>query len=177
MTHHPIPGVSVLGICGAARAGKDELAKALIRQVPGAERLAFSDPMAAVARVCHGMTKRHPETLQHLAMLYRDQRPGVWVDAVYGAIQDRRPPLAIVTGLRFPGDAQLVRDLGGPIVRVVRVCAHGDEPAPDRDPSHRAEAEEADIVADCEIALCSGQVDRFAHAAALLADWLAQRTS
>lgn len=160
MTYHPIPGVQrVIALTGAARHGKDAAAKLLLRLLPGAERFAFSDALSVECRVHHGMTKRHPQLLQDVGMMWRDARPGVWLDALYGAICDRQPDIAVITGVRFQDEADLVRAIGGTLVRVVRLDSHGQPyVTDDRDPSHRAEREIAALPVDAELVAQSGDL-------------------
>jgi hypothetical protein len=160
MTYHPIPGVSrVIGLTGAARHGKDAAAKILLKLLPGAERFAFSDALSVECRVHHGMTKRHPALLQDVGMLFRESKPGVWLRALYGAIEDRQPEVAIITGIRFPDEAAMVREMGGTIVRVARTQKNGDPyVADDRNPYHRAEAELDAICPDANVVVRSGDL-------------------
>jgi hypothetical protein len=132
-----VDGVSVIGITGHARHGKDTLAQALMAVRPGAERWALSDAVAVVARVYHGMGARDAWTLQTVGTAMRMIDPSVWLRCVHGAIADKRPPLAVITGVRYPDEAQMVRDMGGVIVGIGRASA----PALiDRDPSHVVES-------------------------------------
>lgn len=125
MSYPPIAGVSVLGITGAARHGKDTLACALMALISGSERFAFSDAVSAVARAKHGMTTRDPRELQRVGMAYRKDDPSVWLRCLYGAIEDRSPRLALVTGVRFPDEADMIREMGGHIIKVVRTEPDG----------------------------------------------------
>jgi hypothetical protein len=155
----PIAGVQVVGLCGHARHGKDETAKLLLRLWPGAERFAFSDALSAICRVAHGMVTRNPAMLQEVGMMYRDNQQGVWLDALYGAIEDRQPALAIITGVRFPDEAQMVRSMGGSLVRVVRNEPDGTPfLTGDRDTRHRAEAAIDILRVDDEIVARSGDM-------------------
>lgn len=158
--YHPIPGVRrVIGLTGAARHGKDVVAKMLLKMIPGSERYAFSDALSAYCRVHHGMVKRKPALLQDVGMALRESRPGVWLDALYGAIQDRQPETALITGIRFEDEANLVRAIGGVVVRVVRLEPSGAAyVTDDRDPTHRAEAGLEAVRADEEIHALSGDL-------------------
>lgn len=140
----PIPGVRVIGVTGAARHGKDELAKAIIRICPGAERFAFSDAVAAVSRVRFGMTERDASKLQDTGTRYRQVDPAVWLRCMYGAIQDRRPRVAVVTGVRYPNELDVIRGMGGVLVAVRRSAA---PPLTDRDPEHEVESHIGDMIA------------------------------
>lgn len=160
MTYPPIHGVKrVIGLCGHARAGKDTVAKMLLRLLPGAERYAFSDALSAYCRVHHGMVRRKPALLQDVGMALRETRPGIWLDALYGAIQDRQPDVAVITGVRFADEADLVRAMGGTLVRVIRTEPDGSRHVTDdRDPNHKAEADIDLLDVDAVIAATSGDM-------------------
>ena len=127
----PIDGVTVIGITGRARSGKDELARAFLRAVPGAERVAFSDAVAAFARATGQMTRRDPRTLQDVGEQLRRFDVDCWCAAMHGWIEDRRPTLAVVTGLRHANEYTLIRAMRGYLIGVVRPDA---PPVTDRDP-------------------------------------------
>jgi hypothetical protein len=157
----PIAGVEVVGLVGHGRHGKDSLAKFLMRLVPGAERFAFSDAIAAYARALGAMSARDPKLMQVIGWDRRQANPDVWLQALYGAIADRAPSLAIVTGVRFRDEAQMIREMGGRIVRVVRLEPDGQ---PFRDPGrawdHPTEREIPLIPHDVEIVAQSGDMGR-----------------
>ena len=147
----PIDGVSVVGITGAARSGKDELAKALMRHISGAERFAFSDAVAVVARINGLMTTRDAAALQKVGTRYRETvGSDVWVRCLHGAIEDRRPQLAVVTGIRYPNECAWLRDVGGTLVGVVRP---GAPALTDRDPSHPVEQHIAALLAQAHVTI------------------------
>ena len=136
----PIPGVRVLGLTGAARHGKDTAAAAIVAVTPGAKVYALSDAISVVCRVFHGMTRRDPPLLQRVGFDQRLHDPAVWLDALYWKIDEDRPPLAIITGVRFPDEADMVRFMGGTVIRIRRVTDHGlPYTATDRDPAHPVE--------------------------------------
>lgn len=127
MTYPPIPGVKVLGFAGAARHGKDTAAKFITEIAPPGhiERFAFSDAISAYARVAGGMTKRNPRLLQEVGYALRQTHAGIWLDALYWRIDDIRPRLALVTGVRFPDEVTMVRAMGGTVVWVERLDDDG----------------------------------------------------
>lgn len=180
MTYTQVPGCRLaIGFVGQARHGKDTAAKAVLRAMPGAERFAFSDAVSVIGRVCHGMVKRDAGLLQTIGTGYRAQRETVWLDALYGLIRDREPDIAVVTGLRYRDEVELVRALArdSVIIRVVRRQADGSLfVAADRDPSHPVEQGIAALPADLTIEARSGEIDRLGrHVVALLADRQAAR--
>lgn len=140
MKYEPIHGVSVIGLVGHARHGKDEAARVLARLVAGARRYAFSDAISIYARLQHGMTQRDPVVLQDVGYQVRLDRPSAWLDAVYWQIHDHSPDLAIITGARFEDEVQMIRDMGGLIIKVYRVNEDGSEfVSGDRDRKHAVE--------------------------------------
>lgn len=161
--------IPVVGICGHARHGKDALALALLRVCPGAERFAFSDAIAAYARVTGVMTARDPRVLQEVGWAMRQRSPDVWKLALYWAIVDRAPRLAIVTGVRFLDEASLIRQMGGQIVRVRRVLADGSAFVDaDRDRDHPVEREIEAIGFDLHVTVREGELARLDEYAAQL---------
>ena len=159
MTYRPIEGVRLtLAMIGHARHGKDEAAKMLLRILPGAERFALSDALSVECRVHHGMGHRDPRVLQDVGMKFRAEREGVWLRCLYHAIEDRRPEVAVITGVRFHDEAQMVRDMGGRIVRIVRTERGQRYVSPDRNPNHAAEREIDALHADTDIVAESGDM-------------------
>lgn len=144
----PIRGVTVVGITGAARHGKDDLAKALLHRISGAERWALSDAVAVVARVYHGMDRRDPHVLQAVGTAMRLIDPSVWLRCVYGAIADKQPRVAIVTGVRYPEEAHMIRTMSGAMVGIRRVHAPA---VTDRNPEHEVESQIEAVMARCDI--------------------------
>jgi hypothetical protein len=132
----PIPGVDIIGITGRARSGKDELAKAILRMVAGAERFAFSDAVAVVARTAGMMGARDAATLQRVGTQMREIDPDIWCTALYGTIEDRRPDVAVVTGIRHQNEHGMIRAMRG---RLIGVRRPGAPALTDRDPSHPVE--------------------------------------
>lgn len=148
----------IIGLSGYAQTGKDTAAGFMAPR--GVERLAFADPLKAVAldlnpfvyntseRIVrlgtivgpHGWeyAKRVPEVRQYLQRLGVAVRehvdPDAWVRATMRRVEPGRD--FAITDVRFPNEAQAVRDAGGAVVRVVRpgveaVNAHISETALD----------------------------------------------
>lgn len=161
MTWEPIPGVLVVGITGRARHGKDELARALLRHITGAERFAFSDAVAAVARSLQLMGHRDPRVLQDVGTRLRQVEPETWLRCLYHAIQDKAPGVAIITGVRYPNEAAMIREMGGHLVAVERPYA----PAlTDRDPAHPVEQQIDQLISQADTVF---RVNEFRDADAL----------
>lgn len=177
MTFDPIPGTAVLAFTGRARHGKDTAARIIVESFGvDAHRFAFSDAISAYARVAAGMTARDPVLLQAIGYEMRQGRPDVWLGALYGAIADRQPRLALITGVRFQDEADLVRRMGGVLIRVARVDADGAPfLATDRDNDHATERFIDGLVADREVTNVSGRLDLFRDAVLALYHALAHR--
>lgn len=157
----PIPGTQVIAVCGQARHGKDSLALAFLRAWPGAERFAFSDGIAAMLRANGDMgPARSTPLMQEAGLALRQERPAAWLDVIYGAICDRRPPLAVVTGVRFQDEADMIHAMGGKLVRVRRLTAHGfDYESDDRPASHPTETAIRLLDADETLTIGPGEFD------------------
>lgn len=131
----PIPGTKVWAFGGAARGGKDTAAGYLRAIDPvGTVAFAFSDAIAAYCRVQGGMTRRDPRLLQQVGFAMRQTAPAIWLDALYWRIDEVRPKLAVITGVRFPDEVAMVREMGGALIWVDRVRDDGSiVTATDRD--------------------------------------------
>lgn len=134
LTYLPIEGVTVIGLGHKARQGKDTTANLIIDRLGSqAMRIGFADALYAIARVEHGMTTKDPKLLQYLGTeVYRAKDPDVWLRALYHTLLDKRPTVAIVTDVRFPNEARLVKEMGGTLIKVERVAKDG---TPHRDPN------------------------------------------
>ncbi len=163
MKYEPIKGVSVIGFIGHARHGKDEAARVLAQQVAGSRRYAFSDAISIYARLSHGMAERDPVVLQKVGFEMRQSNHGVWLDMVYWQIHDHKPDLAIVTGARFDDEVQMLRDMGGQIVKIHRVNEDGsDFISGDRDRNHAVERDIDSLYFDGAVRNVSGRKALFA---------------
>lgn len=139
----PIPGTLVIGLGHRARHGKDSAARILIDTFgPGTvQRFSFADDLYAVCRVLHGMRGKDAPLLQRVGLEMRENvGRDVWVSAVYSKLLDARPPVAVITDVRFPNELDFVRALGGACWRVRRLLADGTPyVAPDRPADHVSE--------------------------------------
>ena len=145
----------------------------MLKLWPGAERFALSDALSVECRIHHHMTERDPKILQDVGMWFREYKPGIWLNVLYQTIKDRQPEAAIITGVRFADEAELVRDLGGSIVRIVRADNGTRFVSPDRNPNHAAERDIDSLEADAEIVAASGDLAGLERG---LRQWLESRT-
>lgn len=146
MSYAPIEGVTVLGFGHKCRQGKDTAAGIIIDRLGSkAMRIGFADALYAIARVEHGMTTKDAPLLQYLGTeVYREKDPEVWLRVVYYTLLDKRPAVALLTDVRFPNEAQLVKDLGGTLIKVERYAADG---TPHRD-LYRSQTHPSEVALD-----------------------------
>jgi|TARA_R110000824_G_scaffold22460_4_gene82145 hypothetical protein len=173
LTYGPIGGVKIVGFTGLARAGKDEAAKVLAGMRPGSRIYAFSDAISVIARAHHGMQRRAPGVLQRVGLAERQRNPSVWLDALYWKIDEDRPSTAIVTGVRFKDEAEMILGMGGKVVKVVRTDEAGSLfVSVDRDSSHETEMSMRWIKPDMTVYNRSGHMSDFQGAVCALSPLL-----
>lgn len=137
----------LIGISGRKRAGKDTLASFLVND-HAFTRLAFADPLKAIVgelnpiigyrngfqRVRDALALHGPERIKdewpeyrrllqvHGDAVRRHIGPTVWVDAliskVHWHLAEGKP--VVISDVRFPNEADRIKDLGGIVVRVNR---------------------------------------------------------
>ncbi len=149
----------IIGIGGRAGSGKDTLAARLVKQ-HGFVRLAFADPLKEGAAVMfrlsgdqiHGSLKevtdeRYGKSPRQIMQALGTEfgrnliHPDLWVRAARARIDEFRdfvaPPAGVVMpDVRFPNEAEAIREWGGELWRVERpgiaaVAAHVSEHALD----------------------------------------------
>ena len=160
----------LVGLTGYKQSGKDTFAKVLVEEF-GFTRLAFADALKRdVAEYC-GITVEQVErekaalrrVLQLRGVACRDRDPEWWVDVVrtriarmisdavsHGAVRQS----AVITDVRFPNEAKMVRNLGGVLLRMRR----SDQPMITED-THSSETNVDLIEVDGEIA-CNSIMQR-----------------
>lgn len=138
------PRPLLIGLIGKARSGKDTAASALIAE-RGFTRVAFADPVRALAlsidplipapdvhhrlstlvrfygwEVCKDSFPEVRRILQHVGNGYRENvSPTAWTDMARPVLTNRTGPI-VVTDVRYRNEADLIRDLGGDLIRIVR---------------------------------------------------------
>lgn len=163
MGFQPIKGTTVLGFGHRARHGKDTAAQFLIEAYPHrVKRFAFADALYALCRIEHGMTRKDGPLLQRVGIEKRQTDPDVWVRAVYWAIVDSAPEIAVITDVRFPNETALVKSMGGLCVSVERRTSAGElHRATDRDPNHITETALTNYAWDRVLTNHEGCMDAF----------------
>ena len=163
MTDYP----RIIGLCGYKRSGKDSVAKMLAYY--GYTRLGFADKLKQTAydsdpyiEVSNGTYRRLKEIVDELGWEKAKEIPDVrrylqrlgsegvrhnigdmtWIDLVIRQLKlSQETQRFVVSDVRFPNEADRIRDLGGVIYRTVRPGYGGDD-------SHTSEASIDLIVPD-----------------------------
>lgn len=152
----PLPvKLPVIALGHRSRVGKDSCARAIVRAVPHARRVAFADVLKDSAHALlgrYGLRSRahydeHPEarldplpqlggaTAVEVWVSYGDAcralHPDVWVDAVLHRGASSLYGLLVISDLRYPNEFRAVQAAGGWCVRVDRPGAslpvHGSD--------------------------------------------------
>lgn len=134
--------IKLIGITGKARAGKDTLAQCFVGM--GYEQVAFAKGVKDVTAYlageavelfyqddtkeahCHtlGMTRRR--AMQNVGNAMREAiGDHVWVEPLLMAWRVAGMPATIVSDVRYPNEAQAIRDAGGIVIQVLRPSIEG----------------------------------------------------
>ena len=122
--------VTLIGLMGYARAGKDTAA----RHMPGWQRLAFADPLKRdVLPFCSAFYHINPLNCDEAqkavirpimvahGRIMRDLDPDWWIDALAVDMRRLTPGLpAVITDCRYPNEARWVKGQGGVVVVIHR---------------------------------------------------------
>lgn len=132
----------LIGVSGKARNGKDVCSDELRSAMPrDADRYAFADPLKAYAAIL-GMKGKDGRLLQTLGQdVFRHLNPDLWVEVAQTMIPITLPrKVVVISDVRYPNEAQMVRDAGGILIRVRRLNADGSPYiATDRPATHGSE--------------------------------------
>lgn len=139
----------LIGISGKKRAGKDTAAKFLV-QDHGFKSFAFADPLKEAAKIVFGWNDEHvygdmkevkdqywgfsPRwALQHMGTEAMRKNVGddVWIKATMRKAMPmiEKGENVVITDIRFPNEAQAIRDAGGQIWKVERPGVKEDDHA------------------------------------------------
>lgn len=161
----------VVGIVGLKRAGKDSLCKVIQATFPDKViRVAFGDAVkreiASLLGVDVEEIERNKTLLRGLLQWWgtdvrREQDPNYWIVRTRPLILAHPAPIKVVTDVRFQNEVDVVRDLGGWIVRVNRPGTEYD--------GHASELLAATCKADYEVHNVGGISDLRNAAKTLLA--------
>lgn len=164
----PIKGTTIIGIGHKARQGKDTAANYL-RDNFGAVKFSFANGLYTVARALFGMTEKDAPLLQALGTeVGRRNDSDRWVRTLYYQIKDECPRIAVIPDCRFPNEADFVKQLGGFMIKVVRLDKNGERfVAPDRSHDHPSEVALDDYTDwDSVIVSTDGDIEGLQQAAA-----------
>lgn len=135
----------VLGMGHKARHGKDFLAKSLVMHCNArgifAKQYGFADALRAYCRVAFGMREKDAPLLQVVGTdIFRKRNPDIWVRVLEDTLLEQQPEVAVITDMRFPNEADMIKRLGGSTIDVQRITVTGQPyVATDRDPNHPSE--------------------------------------
>jgi len=154
--------VIVIGLGHKARQGKNYVANYMQQAYEAISFYAFADELKRYCKEHHDelepqwqlahQTKQKPAfkddpiygctpILQWYGTdIARKADPDTWVKAVAQRIESEQPTVAIITDVRFPNEAQFVKEKAGYLVEVIRRNADGSQYRdPGRDPNHPSE--------------------------------------
>jgi hypothetical protein len=134
----------IIGLGYKARHGKNTAARAMALHAAKrnfyAKEYAFADALKSFARIL-GMREKNGPLLQVLGTeVFRTIDPDIWVRVLLDTIKEQQPDVALVTDMRFPNEAQAIRDAGGFLVNVSRLNEDNTPwVSPDRSATHPSE--------------------------------------
>jgi len=140
----PLADTLIIGFGHKARHGKDWAAKTIAEAVPGVRVLNFATSLKAYCRVAFGMRGKDARLLQVIGTdVLRAKEPDIFVRVLYDTLCEDPPKVVLIPDVRFPNEAQLIKDVGGFVIKVVRLQAGHVTYTPyvsgDRDPNHPSE--------------------------------------
>jgi hypothetical protein len=164
----------IVGLGYKARQGKTFVADAM--KAAGGDRVklyAFAEELKTFCRDHHDelfatypdvpKTQKDDPIYGYTAMLQhygtnvvRAANPNHWVETLTKRIEAEKPEIAVITDVRFPNEAQFVKDNDGVLIRIQRILADGTQYLdPNRDPKHPSEVAldgygEWDFMVDCQ---------------------------
>jgi sulfite reductase beta subunit-like hemoprotein len=133
----------IIGLVGKAQSGKDTVADYLVR-TSLFEKAAFADDLKRLCKdmfdltdaqvntqegkaavdVRYGITPR--EILQKVGTdWFRAVYPSIWVNRLITKLQSRSADDFVITDIRFPNEVNAIKNIGGIIVKLVRLNGGG----------------------------------------------------
>jgi formylmethanofuran dehydrogenase subunit D len=135
---------SVIGISGKKFSGKNTLADHLTKNY-GYEQIAYADPLKEIGKIfgftneqLYGSKKEEVDNFwetssrnflqkvgtdlfrNHSNIISPKMGQDVWINIVKKKIQEHPNKCFVITDVRFPNEAQLVKDLGGIVIKLQR---------------------------------------------------------
>lgn len=152
----------LIGLGAKARQGKNYVADYMKAEDSRVKTYAFADELKLYCKEHHDelvpqwqiwhTTKQYPVKKEDPIYGYtpilqwygteiaRKADPDTWVKALDARISRENPEIAIVTDVRFPNEAQYIKEKGGYLVKVVRLNSDGTQWIDaGRDPNHPSE--------------------------------------
>lgn len=135
--------MQIIGLGHKARQGKDTLGRFIAQEAAKREMhvrvYGFADALRSYCRVAFGMRKKDAPLLQVVGTdVFRRVDPSIWCRVLMDTIDEQQPDLAIITDVRFPNEADIVKANGGKLIKVSRVYADGGPWVADDRPSNHA---------------------------------------
>jgi hypothetical protein len=152
----------IVGLGYKARQGKTYVSNYMQEAFPQAKLYAFADELKRYCRDHHdellplwqlaNQTQQVPACKPDPIYGYtrilqwygtdvaRLKDPNVWVNELAARMHKEQPEIAIITDVRFPNEAEFIKENGGYLVEILRRTADGEQYRdPDRDPFHISE--------------------------------------
>ena len=142
-----------IGLLGYAGSGKDTAADALVRI--GYHRASFAAPLKDICRALGWDGLKDPsgrKLLQEIGCSMRHYKESYWVDIARNSTPEEFGPF-VWTDVRFENEAQMIRDRGGKIIRIMRPLLPTDEMY-----NHESEKSVSDVPYD-HLIVNGGSVD------------------
>lgn len=142
----PFKDSLVIGFGHKARHGKDFAAESILRDANVPIRvIRFAESLYSYCRIAFGMRKKDPHLLQTVGtevLRYRD--PDIFVRVLYDTLVENPAEVVLIPDVRFPNEVQMIKDVGGYVVKVVRLQNENagyftPYVSKDRDPNHPSE--------------------------------------
>jgi hypothetical protein len=187
----------LIGLGSKARQGKDYVAKYMQELFPEIKTYSFANELKKHCRDNHDeietafrLAKQYKGTIAkkddpiygytpilqwYGTEVVRAKSPDHWVHVISDRIATERPEIAIITDVRFPNEANYIKNHDGYLVEVIRVKADGSRYLdPGRDPNHPSETALDDYLGfDFTIRVKDGDLDSLkAKAKAVMANIL-----
>lgn len=138
----------LIGVCGRKRHGKDSIGNRLV-EAHGFVRRSFAYDVKRIGMLLLGLTRDQVngvdfdreaalpgwdglttrQALQGIGDGLRERvHPEVWIRSTLDSLPRDRD--CVITDVRYPNEAQAIRDMGGVIWKVVRPCLADDDTHP-----------------------------------------------
>lgn len=172
----------LIGVCGAAGAGKGSVAAVLTSR--GFTEIAFADPLYAAVSAITGISveRLHDRDVKETVIPWIGKSPrqmlqsigtewgremvdeDIWVNAALAAAG--RHEAVVIPDVRFDNEAEAIRQAGGVVLRVVRpgsCCLTAETAAHASEAGVREELIDAEIANDGSLDDLAGKVDAALH--------------